>query len=313
MKRKTFRIIYSCWREAKAAEVKESSLATYTVYAEKHLLPFFGDMTAVDDRLVRDFVNLKLTEGLARNTLCGLLRVLRMVTSFGERQGLRSFNTWAARLPKAEEGRCLRVLSVAEQRKLMDFLRRNLSFRNLGLYLCLNTGMRIGEICALRWDDIRVDECAVRVRRTLQRIYTGGVDGCMTKVVMTSPKTRNSVRDIPLSAELVRLLRPVVAVSCGDNFLLSNSRRPLEPRLFRRHYLLLMQRLGLPPLTFHGLRHTFATRCIESRCDYKTVSAILGHASITTTLNLYVHPDIEQKRRCISKMLKRVQSGSTSK
>lgn len=306
MKRKTFRTIYRLWLNAKASEVKESSLATYSAYAEKHLLPFFGDKTVIDSRLVQDFVSVKRTAGLSRNTLRSLLQMLRMIAGFGLSHGLSGSNTWEARLPKGEECRRPRVFSAAEQRRLMDFLRQNLSFRNLGLYLCLCTGMRIGEICALRWSDIRLEERAISVRRTIQRINSGGSDGHMTKVIITTPKTQNSLRDIPISAELARLLRPVMTVSCRDNYLLSNSRRPVEPRLMRRHYLLLMQRLGLPQLNFHSLRHTFATRCIESRCDCKTLSAILGHANIATTLNLYVHPDMEQKRRCINNMLKRV-------
>lgn len=88
--------------------------------------------------------------------------------------------------------------------------------------------------------------------------------------------------------------------------MLTNSEKPLEPRIYRRYYKLLMERLDMPRIKFHGLRHTFATRCIESQCDYKTVSSILGHSNISTTLNLYVHPDMGQKRKCIDKMMKSV-------
>lgn len=96
------------------------------------------------------------------------------------------------------------------------------------------------------------------------------------------------------------------AVVNADDFVLTNSEKPLEPRLYRRYYQNLMKQLGLPPMKFHGLRHTFATRCIECQCDYKTVSSILGHSNINTTLNLYVHPDICQKRKCIDKMMRSV-------
>ena len=77
----------------------------------------------------------------------------------------------------------------------------------------------------------------------------------------------------------------------------------MEPRAYRNYYNTLIRRLNLPKLKFHGLRHTFATRCIESECDYKTVSVLMGHANISTTLNLYVHPDMEQKKRCVERML----------
>ena len=88
---------------------------------------------------------------------------------------------------------------------------------------------------------------------------------------------------------------------------MANSTNPMEPRAYRNYYNALIRRLNLPKLKFHGLRHTFATRCIESECDYKTVSVLMGHANINTTLNLYVHPDVEQKKRCIERMLDFIQ------
>ena len=87
-------------------------------------------------------------------------------------------------------------------------------------------------------------------------------------------------------------------------YVISNDSKPIEPRTYRTYYKRLMKSLNIPAIKFHGLRHSFATRCIESNCDYKTVSVLLGHSDISTTLNLYVHPNMEQKKRCISKMFK---------
>ncbi|MDR2206718.1 MAG: tyrosine-type recombinase/integrase [Flavobacteriaceae bacterium] len=87
-------------------------------------------------------------------------------------------------------------------------------------------------------------------------------------------------------------------------FILTNDAKPTEPRTYRNYYKKMMQSLNIPELKFHGLRHSFATRCIESNCDYKTVSVILGHSNISTTLNLYVHPNLEQKKKCIDQMAK---------
>ena len=87
-----------------------------------------------------------------------------------------------------------------------------------------------------------------------------------------------------------------------DFFILTNDSRPTEPRTYRNHFNRLLKQLGIPAIKFHAMRHSFATRCIESDCDYKTVSALLGHASVSTTLNLYVHPNLEQKHRCIRRM-----------
>ena len=117
--------------------------------------------------------------------------------------------------------------------------------------------------------------------------------------MMGSAKTRNSVRDIPLTKDVRQLLEALMKGQDPDNFLLSASPRPLEPRTYRCYYHRYMKSAGLPCVRFHGLRHSFATRCIESGCDIKTVSVLLGHSNISTTLNLYVHPNNEQKLKCM--------------
>lgn len=183
----------------------------------------------------------------------------------------------------------------------MEYAKNNMSFRNLGIYICLSTGMRIGEICALKFGDINAKEGVIHIRRTLQRLMISGGHG--TELVFGSPKTVNSFRDIPMGRDLLSILKPLCRVLSPDNFLLSNDVTPVEPRTMRRYFASLLKKLDVPDIKFHGLRHSFATRCIESNCDYKTVSSILGHSDIKTTLNLYVHPNFEQKKKCLDKML----------
>ena len=125
-------------------------------------------------------------------------------------------------------------------------------------------------------------------------------------VIIGTPKTQNSIRDIPMNKELLKMLRPLKKIVNGKFYVLTNEEKPTEPRTYRNYYKRMMEQLNIPPLKFHGLRHSFATRCIESNCDYKTVSVILGHSDITTTLNLYVHPNMEQKKRCIDKVFKSI-------
>ena len=124
--------------------------------------------------------------------------------------------------------------------------------------------------------------------------------------IIGTPKTQNSIRDIPMNKELLKMLRPLKKIVNGKFYVLTNEEKPTEPRTYRNYYKRMMEQLNIPPLKFHGLRHSFATRCIESNCDYKTVSVILGHSDITTTLNLYVHPNMEQKKRCIDKVFKSI-------
>ncbi len=125
-----------------------------------------------------------------------------------------------------------------------------------------------------------------------------------TELVINTPKTQNSCRAIPMSKELLTMIKPLKKIVNDDFYVLTNDEHPTEPRTYRNYYNKLMTKLGIPKLKYHGLRHSFATRCIEAGCDYKTVSVLLGHSNISTTLNLYVHPNMEQKKRCISKMFK---------
>jgi len=187
---------------------------------------------------------------------------------------------------------------------LMQYVTDNFTFRNLGIYICLSTGMRIGEVCALKWSDIDLGTETIHVNRTIERIYIIEGDKRRTELVIGTPKTKNSIREIPVSKELMKLIRPLKKLMNDDYFVITNEAKPTEPRTYRNYYKQLLKQLGIPDLKFHGLRHSFATRCIESQCDYKTVSVILGHANISTTLNLYVHPNMDQKKKCINKMFK---------
>ena len=164
--------------------------------------------------------------------------------------------------------------------------------------------MRIGEVCALQWKDIDLSKGTIAVTKTLERIYIPEGDKAHTELIFSTPKTANSNREIPISRTLMKVLRPLKNLVNSDFYVLTNEATPTEPRTYRNYYKHLMESLHLPSIKFHGLRHSFATRCIESQCDYKTVSVILGHANIATTLNLYVHPNMEQKKKCIDKMNK---------
>jgi integrase len=196
----------------------------------------------------------------------------------------------------------MEVLSRANQKKVMQYIQNHFTFRNLGMYLCLSTGMRIGEVCALTWEDIDTDTGIINIKKTIQRIYTIEDGIRKTELILDTPKTKNSIREIPMSKELLRMLKPVKKIVNASFFVLTNDAKPTEPRTYRSYYKKFMDALEMPNLKFHGLRHSFATRCIESKCDYKTVSVLLGHSNISTTLNLYVHPNLEQKKKAINQM-----------
>ena len=300
----TIRVIADLWKETKRPYVKRSTFAAYMLTLENHLLPFFGNMTELNEESVQSFVLEKLNAGLSIKTVKDLLIVLKMIMKHGVKNKWINHAEWDIKYPTSATSSSIEVLTIANHKKILDYVRDNFSFRALGIYLCLTTGLRIGEICALRWDDINTQTGTLHVRRTIERIYIIDGEKKHTELVINDPKTVNSIREIPLSAKALSLIKPLMKVVNPNFYILSNDSKPIEPRTYRAYYKRLMKSLNIPPIKFHGLRHSFATRCIESNCDYKTVSVLLGHSDISTTLNLYVHPNIEQKKRCISKMIK---------
>lgn len=296
--------IADLWKEEKRQFVKKSTLAAYSLIVETHLQPAFGNLTAVTENDVQDFVLHKLNGGLSQKTIKDMLIVLRMILKFGAKKNYCVYAPIDVIFPTDRERQELEVLSIANQKKIMRFVEDNFTFRNLGIFICLSTGIRIGEICALTWDDIDIENGVIHIRKTIQRIYIREKGIRHTELMIDTPKTATSIRDIPMTKDLLSVLKPLRKVVNDSFFVLTNDSTPTEPRTYRNYYKKLLVKLDIPPIKFHGLRHSFATRCIESHCDYKTVSVILGHSNISTTLNLYVHPNYEQKKKCIDKMLR---------
>ena len=300
-----FKDISTLWKEEKRKFVKLSTISAYAVILENHLLPSFGNKEIViTEQEVQQFVLLKLDAGLSQKTVKDFLIVLKMIYRYGVKINEFQHCDWDIKYPNVQENKALEVLNITNHKKLMAFVSDNFTFRNLGILMCLQTGMRIGEVCALQWGDIDLQKGVVSISKTIERIYIIDSEVKHTELIISSPKTQNSHRDIPLSKTLLQMLRPLKRIVNDKFFIITNEEKPTEPRTFRNYYKTVLRTLNIPPLKFHGLRHSFATRCIESNCDYKTVSVILGHSDISTTLNLYVHPNNEQKKKCIDKMLK---------
>ena len=301
---KTVREIAAAWKEYKRPYVKQSTMAAYVLILENHVLPYFGDGDSLHEQEVQAFVLQKLERGLSVKTVKDILIVLKMVMNFGVKNEWMTYYEWDIKYPTTSTNKELEVLSVANHRKILNYIQSHFTFTGLGIYISLSTGLRIGEICALKWSDINVADGTITVSRTIERIYIIEGEKKHTELIINTPKTKNSCREIPMSKELLAMIKPLKKVVNEDFYVLTNDERPTEPRTYRNYYNGLMVKLDIPKLKYHGLRHSFATRCIEAGCDYKTVSVLLGHSNISTTLNLYVHPNMEQKKRCISKMFK---------
>ena len=300
-KKKTFQDVSKIWCDAKRPIVKHSTMCAYLLTLQTHLLPWFGTMVTIAECDVQQFVIDKCASGLARKTVRDMVAVLKSIVKYGNKHGIFHFEEWEIEYPTDTENKLLPTLSLNHQRILMNHLIEQPTQQNIGVLLALCTGMRIGEVCALQWEDVDFTQRIITVRHTVGRIYNCELK--TTERIHTSPKTKNSCREIPISKQLFQSLKTVRKQSQSP-YVVGTSTQSKEPRSYRDYFSRLLKRLNIPHLVFHGLRHTFATRCIESQCDYKTVSVILGHSNVATTLNLYVHPNLSQKKKCIDRMSK---------
>lgn len=298
---KSFQEISKIWCDARRPIVKHSTMCAYMLTLQTHLLPCFGTMKVITESDVQQFILDKFSTGLARKTIKDLVAVLKSIVKYGGKHKIFPFEEWEVEYPTNTNARRLPILALNHQRILMSYLIEKPTSQNIGILLSLCTGMRIGEVCALKWEDVDFSQKIITVKHTVGRIYN--CESKSTEKINSSPKTSNSYREIPISKQLLLSLKIVKKTSLSL-FVVGNSIHSKEPRSYRDYFARLLKRLNIPPIVFHGLRHTFATRCIESQCDYKTVSVILGHSNVATTLNLYVHPNLNQKKRCIERMSK---------
>ncbi len=289
------------WLAARRPFIRPSSYAIYSVILKKHILPAFGERTSaqIGEGEVQEFILRKFADGMSLKSVRGLVTVLKMVVS----HDLKAKPQWLLNYPDSPR-RPLSLLSAQSHRALIRYAQENFSFKNLGILICLTSGLRIGEVCALQWQDIDLREGTVRITKSASRLYDP--ERRTSRLTVGRPKTLSSQREVPLPGFVIKALRPMVKKATPEFFILSNAPVPIDPRVYRYYYIRLLERLGIPYVKFHGMRHSFATRCIESRCDCKTVSSILGHSSVTTTYDLYVHPGISQKRRCVEHMMVKV-------
>ena len=186
-----------------------------------------------------------------------------------------------------------RYLSVIEQKRLTNYLIKDIDIHKFGTLLAMYTGMRLGELCALRWEDIT--DNSIKINKTMMRVVENG----KTTVITLPPKTESSVRIVPFPPKLLKYYTKFR----GSGYVLSTKRLICtEPRYMQMKFDKYVAESGLQDVTFHTLRHTFATRCIEAGVDAKTVSELLGHADTKITLNRYVHSSFELKQTSIEKM-----------
>ena len=298
----TFKVIASQWLATKASVLKESSYIRYTNLLNSYIYPYFGDMYMenITHKEVDNFINILLnfggrnSSGLSPKTVQCIVSLFKTILSYAS-QFYKNMNISADSLTVRRENKMLRVLSVQEQALITDYIYSHLTLSNIGILLCLYTGMRVGEICALTWSNILLEERCIYVEKTLQRLQNKDTSDSKTSIVISAPKSACSIRKIPLPEELYDLLKSNQGEE--DTYFLTGTRSYIEPRTLQYRFKSVLRKCNITDAKFHSLRHTFATRCIELGFDIKSLSEILGHANVNITLNRYVHPSMEQKQK----------------
>lgn len=302
----TFAFYSEKWFSSLSPDIKESTKNKYQNLLDLYITPNWGDkrLSDIDFDFIDSFCNDLLSSGgkkglgLSPKTVSDVLSVIRNVLRYCKNKGEYIQCDGTSVIIK-QRPKQMRVLSRTEQSILCEYIAMNRSPENLGILLCLFTGLRIGELCALQWGDISFSEQVLYVRHTLQRIQNKKGKG--TKIVITQPKSMCSLRSIPIPASIMSLLENNSLD--GQCFFLTNAAEQfLEPRIMQYRFKRLLTAASIGDANFHALRHTFATRCIEAGFDVKTLSEILGHANVSITMNRYVHPSIDLKKQNMDKL-----------
>lgn len=274
---------------------KPNTLQKYQYHLEKYIsqsLIFKKRFCDISSKDLADFSDELLQRKLSPNTVNDILLVLGFLFRFAHDE----FEGRLLSVPYVKENaKEMRVLSKSEQKPLEYYLCTNMDATKFGIYLALYTGIRIGELCALQWKDIESN--TINIHKTMYRIKRGK----KTYVAISSPKTISSFRIIPVP----EFLKNNIEIYRNDRnlYVLGSKRTPIvEPRLMQVRFKKITESCGLESVTFHTLRHTFATRCVECGFDIKSLSEILGHSDVKTTLNRYVHSSIEQKQINMNKL-----------
>ena len=294
--------ILDTWLERVGVRVKQSTNARYHYIVERYLRPEFGSQRVelLSTIAVESFVHTLLccgsidhTRGLSAKTVNDILVVMKATLKHAKSRGCNiNCNLDGLFVKSIKKEIC--VLSDTDRIKLSHWLQEDIDPCKFGVLLSLFTGIRIGELCALKWKHIRFTDGMLLVRSTMQRIQQ--TDGkSKTKIIITEPKSACSSRDIPLPSFLFDIAKNLQ--SHPDAFVLTGKTDQfIEPRTMQNRFKKYEQSCGIPPANYHALRHTFATHCVELGFELKSLSEILGHASVNITLNKYVHSSINLKR-----------------
>ncbi len=302
----TVKELFEQWLYKKRQEIKVSSYCHYASLVQRHIIPELGAIRvgSLTAETLNAFIAQKLRAGrldgrggLAPKSVHDLVALCKSALRLAQRKyAIPDSGIWEVK-PPAVRQRTIETLGELEAARLSRAVLTKPDLSGAAYLLCLNTGLRLGELCGLKWSDFNFSEGFLQVNRTVLRIK----EGDQTRLAVQTPKSEASERTIPLTAELIHLFTRLRGTVPADAYVLTRKANlPMEPRTMQYRFHSFLKKHQLRDHHFHTLRHTFATRCVEQGADAKTLSELLGHSSVKTTLQIYVHPSMEQKRRFLS-------------
>lgn len=309
-KERTFSEILQLWLCNNRLRQKGATEHKYRTMIDRHIEPEMGSLklSKITAITVNSFLERKLKSGridksggLSPSYVRTMASIIQSALQFAVDEGYCQPLKSTVCKPAVEK-KDLRILTKDEQEQLESFLYSCIDFVGVGIMISLYAGLRIGEICALSWEDIDLASGIIHIRHTIARVpCTDPQKDAKTSLIVDTPKTKASLRDIPISSLLQEQLATVKR-SSSSGFILTDSQAFVSPRTYEYRFHKVLDNCGIDQINYHTLRHTFATRCIEAGVDVKSLSEMLGHANVGITLNTYVHPSMDLKRLQLEKL-----------
>ncbi len=301
--------LLSLWMEYNHIKHKGSTESKYQFMIDTHINPEIGNrlITSLSSTDINAFLNDKLEKGrksngkeLSVNYVRTMMIIIQSALKFAVQENLcKPLQTPIFKIKSEKKN--IKILNLAQQQKLEKYLVTNMNPTKLGIYLSLYTGLRIGEVCALTWRNIDLKEQVIHIESTVTRIKCENNIN-KTKLIIDKPKTKASIRDIPIPIFICQKILEIKKKSFSE-FVISEKSEFVNPRTYEYRFHKILNECNIPKINYHALRHTFATRSVEANADIKLLSEILGHASVAITMDIYVHPSNENKRNQIEKIV----------
>lgn len=292
--------VFADWLHRAKLRIKESTYANYCIKWNNHIMPKFGEVSisSINTENICSFIVEKQQSGLSNRYITDIIVLMKSVFKYAAKQYHIENPLDGVNMPKKRPVQ-IALLDEMQQKILNSYLLDNQSRSNLAISLAMTTGIRIGELCALQWEDIDFEKRILTVKKTLQRIQS--MDSIhKTKIILTDPKSETSNRCIPIPDCMIGPLSKYRGK--GNEFLCSGNERPIEPRTMQYRFAKILKNVKLPSIHFHALRHMFASKCVKLGFDIKSLSEILGHSNVRITLERYVHSDFSVKQEYMKRI-----------